>query len=54
LLREAQWKEAEIPALLASLDEDLLPDVDLASGTLTYTVVQGEGVGNYQASLPPA
>lgn len=54
LLREAHWKEAEIPALLASLDEDLLPDVDLASGTLTYTMVQGEVVGNYQASLPPA
>jgi len=50
LLREAGWQEDDIPKLLASLDEDLLPDVDIDSGTLTYTVVQGDVVGNYQAS----
>lgn len=50
LLREAGWTEDDIPKLLASLDEDFLPDVDLASGTLTYTVVQGDVLGNYQAS----
>ena len=50
LLKKAGWKEADIPQLLQSLDEDFLPDVDLASGTLTYTVVLGEVVGNFEAS----
>ena len=50
LLKEAGWKESDIPGLLQSLDEDFLPDVDLASGTLTYTVVVGEMVGNFEAS----
>jgi len=50
LLKEAGWKEADIPQLLQSLDEDFLPDVDLASGTLTYTVVIGEVMGNFEAS----
>lgn len=52
LLKDAAWKEADIPALLQSLDEDFLPDVDLASGTLSYTVVTGEIVGNWEATNP--
>ena len=50
LLRSAGWKEEDVPGLLASLDEDFLPDVDLASGTLTYTVVLGEVLGNFEAT----
>lgn len=50
LLKQAGWKEEEVPKLLASLDEDFLPDVDLAHGTLTYTVVMGEVLGNYEAT----
>ena len=50
LLKDAGWKEEDIPKLLQSLDEDFLPDVDLAAGTLTYTVVIGEVVGNFEAS----
>lgn len=53
LLREAGWKDEEIPALLSSLDEDFLPDVDLKQGTLTYTVVLGDVVGSYEASQTP-
>ena len=49
LLKEAGWREEEIPALLASLDDDFLPDVDLECGTLNYTVVIGEVVGNWEA-----
>jgi len=49
LLREAGWKDEDSPSLLKSLDEDFLPDVDLDSGTLTYTVVIGEIVGNFEA-----
>lgn len=49
LLKGAGLEEAEIPALLSSLDEEFLPDVDLAHGNLTYTVVVGEVVGNFEA-----
>ena len=49
LLESAGWKEADVPALLQSLDEDFLPDVDLAHGNLTYTVVVGTVLGNYEA-----
>ena len=37
------------PALLGSLDEDFLPDVDLDHGNLNYTVVIGEVLGNFEA-----
>jgi hypothetical protein len=46
---EAGWKESDVPALLGSLDEDFLPDVDLDHGNLNYTVVIGEVLGNYEA-----
>lgn len=53
VLEEAGITEDEIPALLGSLDEDMLPDVDLSRGTLTYTVVVGRIVGNYEAEETP-
>lgn len=53
LLKSASWTEDDIQTLLSSLDEDFLPDVDLAHGTLTYTVVTGEIVGNYEATAAP-
>ena len=53
LLRDAGWNESDVPKLLASLDDEFLPDVDLKQGTLTYTVVLGEVLGNYEASQPP-
>lgn len=49
LLQDAGWREEDIPHLLATLDEDFLPDVDLESGSLTYTVVMGRVVGSYEA-----
>ncbi len=49
LLKEAGWKEADVPKLLESLDEDFLPDVDLETGNLNYTVVMGEVLGNWEA-----
>lgn len=57
LLRDAGWKEDDLPRLLRSLDQDMLPDVDLDRGTLTYTVVMGDVLGNFEATLedtPPA
>lgn len=53
LLKDAGWNESDVPKLLASLDDDFLPDVDLKQGTLTYTVVLGEVLGYYEASQPP-
>ncbi len=50
LLRDAGWRESDVPGLLSSLDEDFLPDVDLKQGTLTYTVVIADVLGNYEAS----
>jgi hypothetical protein len=56
LLNSAQleWTEARIEALLASLDDDMLPGVDIAEGTLTFTVVRGEVVANYESNERPA
>ena len=51
LLKESNWKDEDVPVLLKSFDEDFLPDVDLAHGTLTYTVVMGEVLGNFEANL---
>lgn len=50
---EAGWKESDVPALLGSLDEDFLPDVDLDHGNLNYTVVIGEILGNFEALKNP-
>jgi len=50
LLEDAGFREEDIPELLKSLDEDFLPDVDLARGNLNYTVVMGRVVGNYEAA----
>ena len=49
LLEGFAWDEEQVPALLKSLDEDFLPDVDQSSGTLTYTVVLGRVLANYES-----
>ena len=49
LLKEAGWKEYVVPALLGSLDEDFLPDVDLNHGSRNSTVIIGEVLGNFEA-----
>jgi hypothetical protein len=48
------WSPAQIPDLLAALDEEFLPDVDLAHGNLNYTVVLADVLGNYEATAPDA
>jgi hypothetical protein len=50
VLTNANWTDTEIPKLLAMLDEDFLPEVDLARGNLTFTVVRGDIVGNFEAT----
>lgn len=49
LFRSAGWKESDVSDVLRSLDESMLPDVDLASGSLSYTVVHGDVWGNFEA-----
>lgn len=53
VLRGQGLAESEIPAMLSAFDEDFLPDVDLRSGTLVYTVVLGDLLGVFEASPPP-
>lgn len=50
LLDGAGLGEAEVPELLRQLDQDFLPDVDLEHGSLTFTVVAGRVVANYEPS----
>src|SRR5262249_2226111 len=45
--------ESNIPELLHSLDDEFLPGVDLGSGSLTFTVVIGKVLGNYEATDEP-
>ena len=49
LLKEAGWRESDVPALLGSLDEDFLSDVDLDHGNLNHTVVLGEVLEKLEA-----
>ena len=46
LLKDAGWKESNVPALLGSLDEDFLPDVDLTMETLTTLLFSAMCFGN--------
>ena len=50
LLKEAGLGADQVPALLAELDREWLPGVDLGSGNLNFTVVLGEVLGNYEPS----
>ena len=52
LLASGGLKDDEIPALLSGFDDDFLPGVDLESGNLTFTVIRGAVVGNFEASAP--
>lgn len=49
LLKDARWKEDDIQHLLSGFDENFLPEVDLAHHTLTYTVVMGEVMRNFES-----
>jgi hypothetical protein len=49
VLDEAAASDESIPDLLASLDEEMLPGVEMDRGNLYYTVVVGRVVGTYEA-----
>jgi hypothetical protein len=50
LLKSSGLKESHLQELLSAFDDEFLPDVDLEQGNLTYTVVTGEWLGNWEAS----
>jgi len=43
----------DIPDLLHEIDEALLPDVSIKDRNLSFTVVAGRVVGNFEASESP-
>ena len=49
ILKDSGLDESNIQPLLSALDDEFLPDVDLEHGNLTYTVVLGEVLGNWEA-----
>ncbi len=55
LLKSSGLREQDLQKLLSEFDDEFLPDVDLEHGNLTYTVVIGECIGNWEASTdtPP-
>ena len=52
ILKGSGLDESNIQPLLSTLDDELLPDVDLEHGNLTYTVVLGEVLGTWEAEMP--
>jgi hypothetical protein len=50
ILEGSGLDESNIPELLHSLDDEFLPGVDLGSGLLTFTIVVGRVLGNYEAT----
>jgi hypothetical protein len=53
LLETHEWNNESIEQLLTQFDDDQLPGVDIDHGNLTFTVVRGTIVGNYQPEIPP-
>ncbi len=52
ILKDSGLDESNIQPLLSTLDDEFLPDVNLEHGNLTYTVVLGEVLGNWEAEKP--
>ena len=50
ILKDSGLDESNIQPLLSALDDEFLPDVNLEHGNLTYTVVLGEVLGNWEAA----
>jgi hypothetical protein len=49
ILRGQGLDESEVNQLLRSFDEAFLPDADLESGSLVYTVILGDVLGTFEA-----
>ncbi len=48
ILKNSGLGSDQVPDLLAELDREWLPGVDLGSGQLNFTVILGEVLGNYE------
>lgn len=53
LLDHHDWKEGSVEQLLTQFDDDQLPGIDIDHGNLTFTVVRGSLVGNFQSDGKP-
>lgn len=51
LLKDTGLGSDQVPDLLAELDRDWLPGVDLGGGNLNFTVIIGEVLGNYEPNV---
>ena len=51
LFEEAKVAESEIPEILRSIDDDLLPEVSVAQHNLSFTVVTGRVIGSFVPDL---
>lgn len=52
VLRNSGLGESDVPGLLSDLDENWLPGVDLSTGGLSFTVILGDVLGNFEANTP--
>lgn len=53
IILEGETPTPDPEELLRSLDDDMLPGLDLDEGSLTFTVVTGRIVGNFESSAEP-
>ena len=50
IILEGESPAPEPEELLRSLDDDMLPGLDLDDGSLTFTVVSGRILGNFEST----
>jgi len=48
LLQGSGLGAESVPELLKQLDEEFLPDVEIGDGNVSFTVVEGKVLGNYE------
>jgi hypothetical protein len=51
LFEQSQISDATLPELLKTIDEVLLPEVSIEHNQISFTVVRGRVVGNYEPSM---
>ncbi len=52
VLTDSGLADSDIPRLLQSLDDDMLPGAELADGTVLFTVVRGSVLGSFEGAGP--
>ena len=47
LFEDSKYPEAQVPALLEQIDDELLPEASLSAHNLSFTVVVGRVLGSF-------